>query len=331
MKLRSSFLVAALILSVAVVSPTPANASTNVCIAYDTGGLGDRSFNDATLAGVKKAQNQMTFTFEGVVTDGTATDRVKRLRTLAAKNCAAIIAVGGEYRKAVDQLSTEFPNIQFSIIGDASIPALNVTSIVFADVQGAFLAGFSAALTSKTGRVGMITTPSSADTYQNGFLAGVTASKKKVRAFVNYTATDLDIAATALIRVGVDVIYTATSGSADEAFSAIVKANTAKNRKKNASDIFLILSEPDLYLTVTPTTAKYLIASVVKRVDSAIADVIGAAVNNSQISDVLDAEAGIYGRRYTIADKGIEIVLRSKALGTQAAAINAAAVAAYAR
>jgi basic membrane protein A len=293
--------------------------------------LGDRSFNDATLAGVKKAQNQMTFTFEGVVTDGTATDRVKRLRTLAAKNCAAIIAVGGEYRKAVDQLSTEFPNIQFSIIGDASIPALNVTSIVFADVQGAFLAGFSAALTSKTGRVGMITTPSSADTYQNGFLAGVSASKKKVRAFVNYTATDLDIAATALIRVGVDVIYTATSGSADEAFSAIVKANTAKNRKKNASDIFLILSEPDLYLTVTPTTAKYLIASVVKRVDSAIADVIGAAVNNSQISDVLDAEAGIYGRRYTIADKGIEIVLRSKALGTQAAAINAAAVAAYAR
>ena len=198
-------------------------------------------------------------------------------------------------------------------------------------MQGAFLAGFSAALTSKTGRVGMITTPSSADAYQNGFLAGVTASKKKVRAFVNYTATDLDIAATALIRVGVDVIYTSTSGSADEAFSAIVKANTAKNRKKNASDIFLILSEPDLYLTVTPTTAKYLIASVVKRVDSAIADVIGAAVNNSQISDVLDAEAGIYGRRYTIADKGIEIVLRSKALGTQAAAINAAAVAAYAR
>ncbi len=331
MKLRSSFLVAALVLSAAVFSPTPASASTNVCIAYDTGGLGDRSFNDATLAGVKKAQNQMTFTFEGVVTDGTAADRVKRLRTLAAKNCAAIIAVGGEYRKAVDQLSTEFPNIQFSIIGDASIPALNVTSIVFADVQGAFLAGFSAALTSKTGRVGMITTPSSADAYQNGFLAGVTASKKKVRTFVNYTATDLDIAATALIRVGVDVIYTSTSGSADEAFSAIVKANTAKNRKKNASDIFLILSEPDLYLTVTPTTAKYLIASVVKRVDSAIADVIGAAVNNSQISDVLDAEAGIYGRRYTIADKGIEIVLRSKALGTQAAAINAAAVAAYAR
>ena len=131
--------------------------------------------------------------------------------------------------------------------------------------------------------------------------------------------------------MGADVIYTATTGSADDAFSAIVKANTAKNRKKNASDVFLILSEPDLYLTVTPATAKYLIASVVKRVDSAISDIIDAAVIDSQISDVLDAEAGLYGRRYTIADKGIEIVLRSKALGAQAASINAAAVAAYAR
>lgn len=314
-----------------VISPTPASAANKICIAYDTGGLGDRSFNDATLAGVKKAQTQFTFTFESVVTDGTTADRSKRLRSLAGKSCAVVIAVGAEYKKAVDQVSSEFLNTQFAIIGDASIASLNVTSIVFADVQGAFLAGFSAALASKTGKVGMITTPSSAEIYQNGFLAGVIASKKKVRAFVNYTATDLDLAATALIKMGIDVIYTATSGSADDAFDAIVKANTAKNRKKTASDVYLILSEPDLYLSVTSNTAKYLIASVVKRVDSSVEDLIGAAINDSQISDVLDAEIGIYGRRYTISDKGIEIVLKSKALGTQAAVINAAAIAAYAR
>ena len=68
-----------------------------------------------------------------------------------------------------------------------------------------------------------------------------------------------------------------------------------------------------------------------KRVDIAVADVIGKAVNNSQLSDVLDPKAGIYGHRYTIADKGIEIVIKSKVLAAQAAAINAAASAAYAR
>ena len=331
MKIRSGFAIAVLVISSALASSAPANAATNICIAYDTGGLGDRSFNDATLAGVKKAQNQFTFTFEGVVTDGTAADRTKRLRSLTAKNCATIIVVGGEYAKTIAPLAIEFPNIQFAIIGDASIAALNVTSITFADVEGAFLAGYSAALTTKSGKVAMITTPSAADDYQNGFLAGVVAAKKNVRSFVKFTATDSDFAAQAFISLGIDVIYTSTTGSADSVFDAIVKANTSKTRKKNAADVNLILTEPDQYLTVTSTNSKYLLASVVKRVDIAVSDVIGRAVNKSQLSDVLDAKAGIYGHRYTIADKGIEIVIKSKILAAQSAAINAAASAAYAR
>jgi len=321
---------AALIAATLLISPN-ANAATNICIAYDTGGLGDRSYNDATLAGVKLAQNQYTFTFEGVVTDGTAADREKRLRNLTSKTCATIIAVGGGYAKVIEPLALEFPNTQFAIIGDASIAALNVTSVTFAEVEGAFLAGYSAAISSKSRKIAMITTPSNADLYQNGFLAGVAASKKKVNSYVKFTSTDTSIAARSMIALGIDVIYAATSGAADGAFNEIVKANTAKNRKKNAVDANLIITEPDLYLSVTALTSKYLLASVVKRVDIAVADVIGKAVNNSQLTDVLDAKAGIYGHRYTIADKGIEIVIKSKTLAAQAAAINAAASAAYAR
>ena len=335
MKIRSSVATMTLILATAAMAPATASTPTKICIAYDTGGLGDHSFNDATLAGVKKAQSKFSISLEVVVTDGTPADRIKRLRTLAAKNCASVIAVGSEYKEAVklvskEQLSSSFPTTQFAIIGDASIPALNVSSITFADVEGAFLAGYSAALTTKTGKVAMITTPSTADNYENGFIAGVAASKKKVRTFVKYTATELEISAAALIAFGIDVIYSANSGSADGIFNAIVKANTAKVRKKNASDIYLIITEPDLYLTVTTATSKYLLASVVKRVDIAIEDLIYAAVNDGQISDVLDPALGIYGHNYTISDKGIEIVIKSKSLAAQAASINAAASAAYA-
>ena len=329
MKFRAGL--AASLVAISILITPSAKAATNICIAYDTGGLGDRSYNDATLAGVKLAQNQYTFTYEGVVTDGSTADREKRLRTLTSKSCATIIAVGGEYAKTVEPLALEFPNTQFAIIGDASIAALNVTSVTFDEVEGAFLAGYSAAISSKSRKIAMITTPSSADLYQNGFLAGVAASKKKVNSYVKFTTTDTAIAAKAMISVGIDVIYAATSGAADGAFDAIVKANTAKNRKKSAVDANLIITEPDLYLTVTPLTSKYLLASVVKRVDIAVSDVIGKAVNNSQLTDVLDAKAGIYGHRYTIADKGIEIVIKSKVLAAQAAAINAAASAAYAR
>ena len=329
MKFRAGITASLVAISI-LISPS-ASAATNICIAYDTGGLGDRSYNDATLAGVKRAQTQYTFTVEGVVTDGSAVDREKRLRSLTSKSCATIITVGGDYAKTVAPLAVEFPNIQFAIIDDFSIAALNVTSVTFAEVEGAFLAGYRAAISSKSGKVAMITTPSKADIYQNGFLAGVVASKKKVNSYVKFTATDTAIATKAMISMGIDVIYAATSGAADGAFEAIVKANTSKNRKKNAVDANLIITEPDLYLTVSPATSKYLLASVVKRVDIAVADIIGKAVNNSQLTDVLDAKAGIYGHRYTIADKGIEIVIKSKVLSGQVAAINAAASAAYAR
>ena len=157
MKIRAGL--AASLIALSILTTPSASAATNICIAYDTGGPGDRSFNDATLAGVKKAQNQYTFTFEGVVTDGTNADRQKRLRSLTAKSCATIIAVGAEYAKIIEPLALEFPNTQFAIIGDASIAALNVTSVIFADVEGAFLAGYSAAISSKSGKVAMITTP----------------------------------------------------------------------------------------------------------------------------------------------------------------------------
>ena len=328
MKLRVALAVSAIALS--VIAAPQASAATNICIAYDTGGPGDRSYNDATLAGIKKAQNQYTFTYESVVTDGTNADRSKRLRTLTSKSCATIIAVGGQYAKAIEPLTLEFPNTQFAIIGDASIAALNVTSIIFSENEAAFLAGYSAALSTKSGKVAMVTTPSKADAYENGFLPGVLAAKKNVRSFVKYTATESAISAKALITLGIDVMYDATTGSADGLFEAIVKANTSKSRKKNAAEVSLIITEPDLYLNVLPTTSKYLIASVVKRVDIAVSAIIGKAVNNSQLSDVIDAKAGIYGHRYGITDKGIEIVIKSKALAAQSAAINAAASAAYA-
>jgi len=329
MKLRALSLALLIPLS-AIVMPS-AQAATNICVAYDTGGLGDRSYNDATLAGIKKAQNQYTFVFESSVTDGTIADRTKRLRSLLTKNCNTIIAVGSGYAAAITPLAIGFPNTQFAIIGDATVAALNVTSITFAGNESAFLAGYSSALSTKSGKVGMITTPSKVEDYENGFLLGVAAAKKSTRSFVRFTTTETTLSARSLIATGVDVIYDATSGSADGLFEAVVKANTSKTRKKNAPEVSVIITEPDLYLSVTPSTSKYLIASLVKRVDIAVAAIIGAAVNNSQLVDILDPKAGIYGKRYSISDKGIEIVIKSKTLTAQAAAINAAASAVYAR
>ena len=187
MKIRALLLAA--VLGVTLLSaPAHATNQLNVGVAYDIGGRGDKSFNDASAAGLDKAQKQFDFNLEAVVTDGTSADREKRIRSLITKNCNPIIAIGSGYAPTLQALAVEFPNTQFAIINDASVAALNVTSVVFANTQGAYLAGFSAALVSKSGKVAMIANPDQADIFKDGFSAGVFASKKKVIPIVKYVS-----------------------------------------------------------------------------------------------------------------------------------------------
>jgi len=321
MKIRSILL--AVVLGASLVS-APAQAATQliVGVAYDIGGRGDKSFNDASAAGLEKAQKQFDFNLEAVVTDGTSADREKRIRSLITKKCNPIVAIGAGYAPTLQALAVEFPNTQFAIINDASVAALNVTSVVFADTQGAYLAGFSAAQVSKSGKVAMIANPEQADLYKDGFSAGVFASKKKVIPIVKYVSGSYSLATSQVLDAGADVVFATTHGSNSEIFKVIV----ARNAKKKGSNIGLINIEPDQYITVTSATKRFLFASVVKRVDKAIYDVIALSAAKRAYLDILDGDAGIYGRRYGITGGGIEFTIRSKELAALSDSINVAAV-----
>lgn len=325
MKLRS--LAIALLLALTAITPVSANAASQleIGIAYDIGGPGDRSYNDAALAGLQKASKKFNISVDPVVTDGTSADREKRLRSLIAKNCNPIIAVGGGYAPTIQLLAIEFPDTHFAILNDASVDALNVTSIVFANTQGAYLAGYSAALVSKSGKVAMIADPKQADIYQNGFLAGVSAAKNKVKALVKYVNGSSANSAKQAMDAGADVLYVATVGSDSDLFSAVVARNTAKKKPSNFRQVGVISVEPDQYITVTAATKKYLIASVIKRVDKAMYDVIALATTDSQYLDTIDPVAGIYGHRYSITGGGIEFATYSPTLISKQSLINAAA------
>jgi basic membrane protein A len=324
MKLRA--LVAAAAIGAASLLAAPAHAATiSIGIAYDIGGRGDRSFNDAAAAGLEKAQKQFAFTVSPVVTDGTTSDRDRRVRALIANNCNPIIVVGSGYAPTIKALAEEFPSTQFAILNDASIDALNVTSLIFADTQGAFLAGFSAALASKTGKVAMVGNTNQADLYQNGFVAGVTASKKKVTTLISYVNGSSFLATKSAMDKGADVIFVARPGSDTEVFAAIVARNTSNASSKSFKQVGLIMIEPDQYLTVSKTTKKYLYASVVKHVDKAMYDVIAKAVSGQQILDVLDAKAGIYGHKYTVIGGGVSFTTYLPSLTAASAQINQAA------
>jgi basic membrane protein A len=325
MKIRA-LLVSIALAAISLVNAPAQAANLTIGIAYDIGGRGDRSFNDAAAVGLEKAQKQFTFAVEQVVTDGSSADRDRRVRSLLAKNCNPIIVVGSGYAPTLQALAIEYPNTQFAILNNASIDALNVTSLIFADAQGAFIAGFSAAMASKSGKVAMIADDSQADLYHDGFLAGVRESKKPVEAMVKYVNGSSVTATKQAMNAGADVIFVGRPGSNTEIFSAIVARNLSKAKSKNPYQVGMISTEPDQYLTLSAKNKKYLYATVVKHVDKAMYDVISKAVSGTQYLDVLDGAAGIYGHRYTLNGGGITFTTYLPSLTAVTAEINKVAV-----
>ncbi|MEY2836730.1 MAG: hypothetical protein RLZ46_112, partial [Actinomycetota bacterium] len=63
----------------------------------------------------------------------------------------------------------------------------------------------------------------------------------------------------------------------------------------------------------------------IKRVDKAMYDIVALSLAKSQYLDILDENAGIYGRRYGITGGGIELTIRSSSLLRLSSAINVAA------
>ena len=316
-----------LLLSVAIIAstiaPVTSNAATavNICVAYDLGGPGDRSYNDAVLAGLTKAKKTLNFAFEGFITDGTAVDREKRLRTMIAKGCSPILAIGSGYAKLLTNLSAEFPNQQFSILNDASVASLNVASLIFNDKQVGYLAGSAAARVSKTGKVALISNSANLN-LETGFALGANAAKKKVKITSKSATTGLADLTKSLIAEGNDVIFVAVAGSVNEVFAATVKYNESK--KKSAAEVGVITIEPDQYLTVTSANQRYLLGAISKRVDNAMLDLVTSAIKNQQISDILDPAQGIYGRSYGITGGNIELSIYAPKLLAFKAAIAAA-------
>ena len=305
--IRKSLLLSVAIIA-SVIAPVTSNAATavNVCVAYDLGGPGDRSYNDAVLAGLTKAKKTLNFTFEGFITDGSAADREKRLRAMIAKGCSPILAIGSGYAKLLTKLAAEFPTQQFSILNDAAIASLNVTSLIFNDTQVGYLAGSAAARVSKTGKVALISNSANLN-LENGFALGANAAKKKLKITSKSATTGLADLTKSLIAEGNDVIFVAITGSDNEIFSAVVKYNEAK--KKSAAEVGVITIEPDQFLTVTPANQKYLLGAISKRVDNAMIDLVTSAIKDQQIIDILDPVQGIYGRSYGITGGNIELTI----------------------
>jgi basic membrane protein A and related proteins len=270
--------------SAAPVAPNSDASGLRVGLAYDIGGRGDGSFNDAAAAGLEKAIADLGVVQQNTKELAAAANESEdaaatRLRQLVSEGYNPIIAVGFKYATALKTVAAEAPQTQFAIVDDPSVELPNVTRLVFAEEQGSFLVGAAAALktqTCKIGFVGGVEQPL-IQKFQAGYVQGAKAVAPDIQIDIKYLSPAGDfsgfndaakgqVVASGELDAGADIIYHAAGASGQGVFQAV------KTAGKSAIGVDSDQYNVPLYADVKDV----IITSMLKRVDVAVFDYINA-------------------------------------------------------
>ncbi|WP_329532686.1 BMP family ABC transporter substrate-binding protein [Streptomyces sp. NBC_01450] len=284
-------------------SSSSGGKSKGLALAYDVGGKGDQSFNDAATVGMTKADKEFGYTSQAVEpTDGESdADKVQRLEQLAKQGFNPVIGVGFAYAPAVKEVAAKYPKITFGIIDDEQDKAANIADLVFHEEQASYLAGVAAAKTTKSNTVGFI---GGVDVplihkFEAGFKQGVTDTKKGVKVKSQYlteTAAEGGFsspdkgasAAQGQIDAGADVVYAAAGLSGQGVIQTAAK-----------DKVWAIGVDSDQYKQ--DALAKYKDAILT----SAMKDVAGAVYNLAKSVHDGKPETGVV--RASLATGGVSL------------------------
>ncbi|MCQ9184508.1 BMP family ABC transporter substrate-binding protein [Streptomyces sp. IBSBF 2953] len=256
-------------------SSNSSDKNLGLALAYDVGGKGDQSFNDAATAGLEKADKDFGYKSSAVEPqDGESdADKVQRLESLAKQGYNPVIGVGFAYAPAVKTVAAKYPKTTFGIVDDEQIKAANVADLVFHEEQASYLAGVAAAKATKTNTVGFV---GGVDVplihkFEAGFKQGVQDTKKGVTVKSQYlteTAAEGgfsspdkgESAAEGQIDAGADVVYAAAGLSGQ----GVIKA-------ANAHKVWAIGVDSDQYNQDALKAYKAsILTSAMKNVEGAV-------------------------------------------------------------
>ena len=265
------------------------------CMVSDAGGFDDKSFNQLGKEGVDAAAAELGSKTPIEVESQAETDYASNLQNLVDQGCNTIVTVGFLLAPAALESATANPDLEYVSIDDTvdsdfdgQTDAPNIKPIIFDTAQAAYLAGYLAAGTSKTGVVGTfggMNIPT-VSIFMDGFAQGVekynTDNGTSVRLVgwdraaqdgsftggfeANDTARQT---AQALIDQNVDVLLPVGGPIYQSAAVAIQDAGR---------EIAMVGVDADVYETDTdPNVQKILLTSILKGIDVGTKDAIVAA------------------------------------------------------
>ena len=267
-------------------------AKLKVGMMTESGTIDDKSFNQGTWEGIERYKEENgTITSKYIKPAGEATqDYLEAANNLLASGHEMIIAPGFKFEEAIAQLQQENPDKKFVIIdgqpkGGA---AKNTAAIYFAEQEGGFLAGISAALETKTNKVGFIggMVIPSVQNFGYGFAMGVAYANANLGTNVEiadylYNGTFNDVAggkaqAGGMYDKGIDIIFVAAGGVGNGVIAE------AKERAEAGNDVHVIGVDVDQYEDGLLSDGRSVIlTSAIKRIDNAAYAKIDEAVNGT--------------------------------------------------
>ena len=148
---------AAAALAFGVSAPSANAAGTKACLALDTGGVDDKSFNASSWAGAQaaaKANSAITVEYLPAASSAEFKPNIKKF---VDNKCNIIIGVGFIISSAIVESAKANPTIKYAVVDDSALDngkaVANVKGITYSTDQAAFMAGYLSAGVTKTGKV----------------------------------------------------------------------------------------------------------------------------------------------------------------------------------
>jgi len=267
--------------------PTTEVPKTDIKAAMvtDVGGLGDKSFNDLSYEGLKRAEQELGVEIQ-VLESKEITDYESNIDQLASAGYSPIFAVGFLMTDTVAKLAPMYTDTNFGGVDEFFDPVpTNVAGLLFKEHEGSYLAGVVAGLATKEsfdsklnsdnviGFVGGMDIPL-IQKFEAGFIAGAKSVNPDVQVISLYTGNFTDQAK------GKELGYSLIEQKADVIFAAAGACGTGTITACQEKGALFIGVDADQYLTVE-NSGDVMLTSMMKRVDNAVFETIKAAVDGT--------------------------------------------------
>ncbi|TPQ20571.1 BMP family lipoprotein [Streptomyces sporangiiformans] len=258
-------------------------------LAYDIGGRGDQSFNDAAFSGFEKAKKDFKIGGNDIEPGDSesSADKVQRLEQMAKAGYNPVIGVGYIYAPAVKEVAAKFPKVTFGIIDDGTVKADNVADMLFAEEQASYLAGVAAAKTTKVNHVGFI---GGVDIplihkFEAGFVQGVHSINPKIKIEKRYLTEKPEEGGFASPSMGKEATSGQIEDGADVIYHAAGLSGQGVIQEAAANKVWAIGVDSDQYQQKALAKSKdYILGSALKDVGGAVYDLTKSVVEGKPLS-----------------------------------------------